>query len=163
MTGAARAAFGGGIRGGPMGIGVVLVLLVLTLLTGKNFLSLVDPGVMSGGGEAPSTSAAPVETSPEEEKLVDFMNFVLKRQPADVEPAAPAGSINPRHSCCFARPPARRAGTARRPAVRSIVRVTARSTWTSASSTSCIVDSALLAISPRRMSSRTKWDITFRI
>ena len=45
--------FGGGMRGGPMGIGVVLVLLVLTLLTGKNFLSLVDPGAMTGGGEAP--------------------------------------------------------------------------------------------------------------
>jgi uncharacterized protein len=72
-----QSGFGGGMRGGPMGIGVVLVLLVLTLLTGKNFLSLVDPGI-SGGGEAPSTSEGPVETSPEEEKLVDFMNFVLK-------------------------------------------------------------------------------------
>jgi predicted metalloprotease len=69
--------FGGGIRGGPVGIGVVLVLVVLTLLTGKNFLSLVDPGAMSGEGGAPSTSG-PVETSPEEEKLVEFMNFVLK-------------------------------------------------------------------------------------
>ncbi len=67
--------FGGG-RGGPIGIGVVLVLLVVSLLTGKNFLSLVDPGSMGGGGsEAP---AGPVETSPEEERLVDFMNFVLK-------------------------------------------------------------------------------------
>src|SRR4030095_3485203 len=32
--------FGGGMRGGPISIGVVVVLLVLTLLTGKNFLSL---------------------------------------------------------------------------------------------------------------------------
>ncbi len=69
---------GGGMRGGPMGIGVVVVLLVLTLLTGKNFLSLVDPGAITGGGEAPSGSSGPVEASPEEEKLVDFMNFVLK-------------------------------------------------------------------------------------
>jgi uncharacterized protein len=69
--------FGGGIRGGPMGIGVVVVLLVLTLLTGKNFLSLVDPGAVSGGGEAPSGSSGPLETTPEEEKLVDFMDFVL--------------------------------------------------------------------------------------
>jgi predicted metalloprotease len=69
--------FGGGMRGGPIGIGVVVVLLVLTLLTGKNFLSLVDPGAITGGGEVPSSSG-PLETSPEEEKLVDFMNFVLK-------------------------------------------------------------------------------------
>ena len=70
--------FGGGMRGGPMGIGVVVVLLVLTLLTGKNFLSLVDPGaVTGGGGEAPSGGTGPLETTPEEEKLVDFMDFVL--------------------------------------------------------------------------------------
>ncbi len=68
---------GGGIRGGPMSIGVVLVLLVLTLLTGKNFLSLLDTGAMTGGGDAP-VSSGPVEASPEEEKVVDFMNFVLK-------------------------------------------------------------------------------------
>ena len=69
---------GGGMRGGPMGIGVVVVLLVLTLLTGKNFLSLIDPGAMTDGGESAPTSAGPVEATPEEEKLVDFMNFVLK-------------------------------------------------------------------------------------
>ena len=69
--------FGGGMRGGPMGIGVVVVLLVLTLLTGKNFLSLVDPGAVSGGGEASSGGGGPLETTPEEEKLVDFMDFVL--------------------------------------------------------------------------------------
>jgi predicted metalloprotease len=68
--------FGGGRRG-PIGIGVVLALLVLSLLTGKNFLSLIDPGAMVGGGDAPAESG-PVSTSPEEERLVDFMNFVLK-------------------------------------------------------------------------------------
>jgi predicted metalloprotease len=69
--------FGGGMRGGPVGIGVVLVLLVLTLLTGKNFLSLVDPGAMTGGGEAPASGPAPINASPEEEKLVDFMDAVM--------------------------------------------------------------------------------------
>jgi predicted metalloprotease len=73
-----QSGFGGGMRGGPIGIGVVLVLLVLTVLTGKNFLSLVDPGAITGGGADSSTGSAPVEASPEEEKLVDFMNFVLK-------------------------------------------------------------------------------------
>ena len=66
---------GGGMRGGPMGIGVVVVLLVLTLLTGKNFLSLVDPGAVTGEG-AP-TPGGPVEATPEEEKLVDFMDVVM--------------------------------------------------------------------------------------
>jgi predicted metalloprotease len=68
--------FGGG-RGGPIGIAVVLVLLVLSLLTGRNFLSLVDPGAVTGGGESAPTGG-PVEASPEEERLVDFMGFVLK-------------------------------------------------------------------------------------
>lgn len=69
---------GRGMRGGPIGIGVVLVLLVLTLFTGRNFLSLVDPGAFTGGDEATPASSGPVEASPDEEKLVDFMNFVLK-------------------------------------------------------------------------------------
>ena len=70
-----QSGFGG--RRGPIGIGVVLVLLVVSLLTGKNFLSLIDPGAIGGGGDAPVASG-PVAASPEEERLVDFMNFVLK-------------------------------------------------------------------------------------
>jgi len=72
-----QSGFGGGMRGGPIGIGVVLVLLVLTLVTGKNFLSLVDTGASTGGSE-PSSSSGPVEASPEEEQVVDVMNSVLK-------------------------------------------------------------------------------------
>ncbi len=68
---------GGGMRGGPVGIGVVLVLLVLTLLTGKNFLSLVDPGAVTGGADAPATSEGPFQATPEEETLVDFMDAVM--------------------------------------------------------------------------------------
>jgi uncharacterized protein len=70
-----QSGFGG--RRGPIGIGVVLVLLVLSLLTGKNFLSLIDPGATGGGGGAPAESG-PVTASPDEERLVDFMDFVLK-------------------------------------------------------------------------------------
>jgi hypothetical protein len=69
--------FGGGMRSGPIGIGVVVVLLVLTLLTGKNFLSLVDPGAVGSGGEASSGGSGTLETTPEEEKLVDFMDVVV--------------------------------------------------------------------------------------
>jgi uncharacterized protein len=69
----------GGMRAGPAGIGVVLVLLVLSVLTGRNFLSLVDPGAVTGGGApAPEESVAPLETTPEEEQLVDFMDAVMK-------------------------------------------------------------------------------------
>lgn len=67
---------GGGFRGGPASIGVVLVLLVLSLLTGRNFLSLIDSG-STEIGSAPAGSSEPVQTSPEEERLVDFMSFVL--------------------------------------------------------------------------------------
>ena len=66
-----------GGRGGPIGIGVVLVLLVLSLLTGKNFLSFVDPGAVTGGGGGAATEG-PLETTPDEERLVDFMGFVLE-------------------------------------------------------------------------------------
>jgi predicted metalloprotease len=68
---------GGGFRGGPVSIGVVLVLLVLSLLTGKNFLSLVDSGSAPAGDASAEQSGAPVQSSPEEDKLVQFVSFVL--------------------------------------------------------------------------------------
>ena len=62
-----------GGRGLPLGIGGFLLLLVLSLATGKDFLSLVGGG---GGGGLPvdqgggaSDSAGPVNASPEEERL----------------------------------------------------------------------------------------------
>src|SRR5262249_50627912 len=66
---------GGGFRGGPVSIGVVLVLLVLSLLTGRNFLSLVDPNAI--GGSDQTASSGPVTSSPDEERLVQFVTFVL--------------------------------------------------------------------------------------
>ena len=60
--------YGGGFRGGPASIGVVLVLLVLSLLTGRNFLALLGPGGVET--EAPTeTNAPPAEESPEEKRL----------------------------------------------------------------------------------------------
>jgi uncharacterized protein len=68
---------GGGFRG-PVGIGVVLVLLVLSLLTGRNFLSLLDTGGTAGGDAgAPQTASGPVQSSPEEDQRVQFVSFVL--------------------------------------------------------------------------------------
>jgi hypothetical protein len=66
---------GGGLRGGPVGIGVVLVLLVLSLLTGRNFLALVDPNAIEGDDQ--TTSSGPVASSPEEDRLAQFVSFVL--------------------------------------------------------------------------------------
>jgi predicted metalloprotease len=74
-----RRASGGMIRrGAPLGIGGLLILLVLSYLTGQDFLSLLGPD--SGQVSAPpSSGAAPTElqTTPEEERLVDFMGAVL--------------------------------------------------------------------------------------
>jgi uncharacterized protein len=60
-------------RGAPMGIGIVLVLLVLSVLTGRNFLSLADPSIMVD--ETPTNG--PVESSPAEEALKEFSYAAL--------------------------------------------------------------------------------------
>jgi predicted metalloprotease len=61
---------------GGMGCGGVLLVLVLSFFFGPEVLTLLDTG-----GGAPSTSsqpgAPPADTSAEEEKLVDFVSFVL--------------------------------------------------------------------------------------
>jgi predicted metalloprotease len=62
----------------PMGIGGVLLLLVLSWFTGVDFLSL-----LGGGGNAPYTDSQPTGTggtvaaSPEEERMVDFVDAVM--------------------------------------------------------------------------------------
>ena len=72
-----RATFGGGGfpmgRVGGLGLGGVLLLAVLSLVTGQDFLGMSAPD---------STSMAPVEsgpiaTTPEEEKMVELVSFVL--------------------------------------------------------------------------------------
>jgi predicted metalloprotease len=67
----------GGFRGGPASIGVVLVLLVLSLLTGRNFLAFLDPGTVDTTDAPVSSEAPPVNASPDEERLVEFVSFVL--------------------------------------------------------------------------------------
>jgi uncharacterized protein len=67
-------AFGGGGfrlgRAAPMGIGGVLLLIILSLVTGQDFFG--------GGTPAPiSQDSGPLSTTPEEEKLVQFVSFVL--------------------------------------------------------------------------------------
>jgi predicted metalloprotease len=62
-----------------MGIGGVVVLLLLSWATGVDFMSLAGGGA---GGGAPSASVGTsgtdaVATTPEEEKLVDFVDVVM--------------------------------------------------------------------------------------
>src|SRR5882724_10821471 len=59
----------------PIGGGGLLVLVVLSLLTGKNFLALLGP--LSEQTQAPSSEERPVDSSPEENRLVEFVSFVL--------------------------------------------------------------------------------------
>jgi predicted metalloprotease len=58
-----------------MGIGTLVILLVLSLVFKRDFFSLVGAG---GVETAPETAAGPpAETTPEEERLVSFVSFVL--------------------------------------------------------------------------------------
>jgi uncharacterized protein len=71
-----RGRSGIGMRAGGLGVGGLLLLFILSWATGIDFLSLVGGG---GGGaptEAVGTSGT-VASSPEEEKLVDFVGAVM--------------------------------------------------------------------------------------
>jgi uncharacterized protein len=64
---------GMGVRAGiPIGIGGLLLLGLLSLVTGRNFLSLIAD--MDTG---PTTTEGPVRSSPEEDRRVQFVSFVL--------------------------------------------------------------------------------------
>jgi uncharacterized protein len=71
---------GGGFgRGGgfKLGLGGIAILLILSLLTGKNFLAILGPGGI-GGALAPSGGTAePYQPTAQEEELADFVTFVL--------------------------------------------------------------------------------------
>ncbi len=67
-----RGAAGGGGGGyGRLGLGGFLLLLVLSLVFKRNFFALLD-----GGGQS-SAPTVQREASPEDEKLVHFVSFVL--------------------------------------------------------------------------------------
>jgi predicted metalloprotease len=59
--------------GVPVGVGGVLLLLLGSWLTGTNLFSLLDS---SNVVESPPAANRPVETSPAEEKMVDFVGAV---------------------------------------------------------------------------------------
>ena len=66
----------GGVGAVSMGIGGVLVLLVLSWFTGVDFLSLV--GNQTPSSYETSGTGGAVAASPEEEKLVDFVDAVME-------------------------------------------------------------------------------------
>ena len=62
------------------GLGGLLIVLILSWATGVDFLSLVGPDAISTGPSV-STGTGPageLRTTPEEEKLVDFVDAVMK-------------------------------------------------------------------------------------
>ena len=64
--------------GVPVGIGGVVVLLALSWFTGTDFLSLLNEG---GQGETTATSG-PVQSTPQEERMVDFVEAVASNTQA---------------------------------------------------------------------------------
>ena len=65
---------GGLRRAAPIGLGGLAVLVVLSLVTGQDFLSEL---ATSPVGETGVDPGGPIATSPEEERLVEFVSFVL--------------------------------------------------------------------------------------
>ena len=66
----------GGMRALPIGIGGFLVLLVLSLFTGVDFLSLIGTDVTAPSSSTTGTTGA-VASTPEEERLVDLVDAVM--------------------------------------------------------------------------------------
>ncbi len=73
-----RARSGGGMRMGGIGLGGLLIVLILSWATGVDFLSLVGPDAISTGPSVSTGSGGELRTTPEEEKLVDFVDAVMK-------------------------------------------------------------------------------------
>ncbi len=69
---------GAGLRMGGLGLGGLLIVLVLSWATGVDFLSLVGPDAVSTGPSASTGAGGELRTTPEEEKLVDFVDAVMK-------------------------------------------------------------------------------------
>ncbi|HUF35251.1 MAG TPA: neutral zinc metallopeptidase [Gemmatimonadales bacterium] len=77
------------VRGaGGMGLGTVVILLVLSLIFKRDMFQLAGGG---GGAAAPGAPAgAPVEATPEEQRLVELVSFVLDDAQAVWDSVLPA-------------------------------------------------------------------------
>ncbi len=120
-----RGSSGGGGYGMPLGIGGVVILLIGSWLTGVNLFDVVG----GGGGSTAVVADRPATSSPEEEKMVDFVDAVM----GDIQNtwSSKVGTYQPttcRPLSRFAFSP-RAAFRAPRPG-RSTVQATARCIWT---------------------------------
>ena len=66
------------MRLGGLGIGGLLLVLILSCATGVDFLSLMGPDAISTGPSVGTGGGGELRTTPEEEKLVDFVDAVMK-------------------------------------------------------------------------------------
>ena len=66
---------GGGIGFRGLGLGGTVILLILSLVFGKNFFSLLGSSGSSAGYS--DGTSAPAQSTPEEDRLVSFVSFVL--------------------------------------------------------------------------------------
>ena len=79
---------GGGLRlpGGRLGLGMVVVLVVGSLIFKRNLFTLLDQSAVGGGGAA----NGPVQSSAQEDSLVQFVSVVLDSAQADWARILPA-------------------------------------------------------------------------
>jgi uncharacterized protein len=73
-AGGGRRPSGGGMR---VGLGGMIVLVILSIVFKRDFVSLADPGAAGLGGPVASAPTGPVASSPAEDSLVQFVSFVL--------------------------------------------------------------------------------------
>lgn len=69
--------FGGGGGGFRIGLGGLAVLLVLSLVTGQNFIGILGPLLGGGSDDGSGSYSEPHQSTPEEDKMVQFVSFVL--------------------------------------------------------------------------------------
>ena len=68
-----RGQSGGGLGGGGLGIVGFIILLVISLVTGRNYIG----AYFSGGGGAPQQQSGPRTVSPQEDRSAQLASFVL--------------------------------------------------------------------------------------
>jgi uncharacterized protein len=73
-----RGRTGGGMRMGGIGLGGLLLILLLSWFTGVDFLSLLGGGGGVPVPESAQTGGGPVASTPEEDRLVDFVDAVME-------------------------------------------------------------------------------------
>jgi hypothetical protein len=82
------------------GIGGTVVLLVLSLIFGRDFISGADPNAGAGAGGAAGSvdSTAPIQQTPAEAKEVQFVSFVLDTAQATWAKLLPQTTGTPWHN-----------------------------------------------------------------